>query len=405
MSLYTKEEKKKSLWHPITDEDFNIDFSKPFIVCCDDASLFIVKDFADMFNYLDEDRFYNVEAQTLSEEGKEEFREDYYGYMYLDEEFYKAIDWAKGKYIEDVKGDRERPALFVMEESGPKVFDRFDFRPSGTPAYGETPLLCRDFAATHPEIYHVEYIVNLDRVSETQLSALFRAPLDKPKTAYVVTSGEYSDYRVDGVFSDKEKADSFVLKAEDRTIEQYNIDDEKQLLEENWYGINVFISKSSKVKNVSVKDLSKYNKYFDAVRFTLRKDADDYFSFYLKALNRDKAKAIALERFHALLAVESSHFPMLRWTRVINTYYGSGNFLESLVFGYFDYNAYFPSDSKIERIQDMFMKIKDSLPIPLTEEQENNIDWQNLTESVCLQLMNNHGLKIEPRKDLPLEFI
>ena len=131
MSLYTKEEKKKSLWHPITDEDFEIDFGKPFIVCCDDASLFIVKDLADMFYYLDEDRFYDVKAQTLSEEGKDAFREFYYGYMYIDDEFYKAIDWAKGQYLEDVKGERERPELFVMDEIGPKVIDHFGFYPNG----------------------------------------------------------------------------------------------------------------------------------------------------------------------------------------------------------------------------------------------------------------------------------
>lgn len=403
MSLYTEQKKKKSLWHPITNEDFEIDFSKPFIVCCDDTSLFIVKDLADMFNYLDEDRFYDVKAQTLSEEGKEEFREDYYGYMYLDEEFFNAIDWAKGECIEDVKGDREKPALFVMEESGPKVFDRFDFGPSGTPAYGGAPLLRRDFAARHPELYHVEYIVNLNHVSETQLSALFRAPLDEPKTAYVVTSGEYSDYRVDGVFSDKEKANSFSAKAYGRAIERYNIDDEEQLREENWYGIDVFISKFSKVKSVLANDLCKSDKYFDAVRFTLREGADDCFSFYLKALNRDKAKAIALERFHALLAVESSHFPMLRWTRVRTPYCSSDGFQEGLVFGYFDYKAYL--SKRTERVQDLFMKIKDSLPIPLTDEDKNNIDWQNLTESVCLQLMNSHGLKVEMKKDLPIVFI
>lgn len=303
MSLYTKLEKNKSLWHPITDEDFDIDFSKPFILCADDCSLFIVEDFADMFNYLDEDRFYDVKTQTLSEEGKEEFREDYYGYMYLDEDFYNAIDCAKGECIEDVKGDRESPELFVMYESGPKVFDHFDFGPSGTPAYGDAPLLCREFAAKYPELYHVEYIVNLNRVSETQLSALFRAPLDKPKTAYVVTSGEYSDYRVDGVFSEKEKADSFAKKAEDRTIEKYNIDDEEQLRKEYWYEISIRIDNSSKVKNVSVNDLSQSGQYFDAVRFRPREGIGSCFYFYLKAIDRDKAKAIALERFHALLPV------------------------------------------------------------------------------------------------------
>ena len=406
MSLYTEQKKKKSLWHPITDEDFDIDFSKPFIVCTIESSLFIAESLKELFeDYMHEERLFDFKAQTLSEEGKEYFRENYFGYMYLDEEFYKAIDWAKGEYIEDVKGDRERPELFVMTKTRPKVFDHLCFGPSGSPAYLGTPYLRREFAARHPESYDVEYIVNLNHVSETQLSALFRAPIDEPKTAYVVTSGEYSDYSVDGVFSDKAKAYLFVNKAGDRTIEEYDIDDEEQLREECWYEIEISIYKSLKVKGVSVHNLRLLDKYFDAVRFTLRDNVNGYFSFYLKALNRDKAKAIALERFHALLAVEPSHFPMLRWTRVRKPCYGSEDFQEGLVFGYFDYKAYFCSSDRMERVQDLFMEIKDSLPIPLTDEEEDNIDWQNLTESVCLQLMNSHGLKIELEKDLPAEFI
>lgn len=404
MSLYTKEEKKKSLWHPITDEDFNIDFSKPFVVCTEDMSLFIVDGLQDLYeNYMDQEQFFDFKAQTLSEEGKEYFRDNYFGYMYLDEDFYKAIEWAKGKYLEDVKGEQERPALFAMDKYGPKVFDHFGFEMNGIPLYEGTPEMSREFAASHPGLYDVEYIVNLNRVPATSLYALFVAPLDEPKIAYVVTSGKYSDYHVDGVFSDKQKANSFVNKAYDRAIERYNIDDEEQLREENWYGIDVFISKSSKVKSVLVNDLCKSDRYFDAVSFTLREGADDCFSFYLKALNRDKAKAIALERFHALLAVESSHFPMLRWTRVRTPYCSSDGFQEGLVFGYFDYKAYL--SKRTERVQDLFMKIKDSLSIPLTDEDEDHIDWQNLTESVCLQLMDSHGLKVEMKEDLPMAFM
>lgn len=404
MSLYTKEEKKKSLWHPITDEDFNIDFSKPFVVCTEDMSLFIVDGWQDLYeNYMDQEQFFDFKAQTLSEEGKEYFRDNYFGYMYLDEDFYKAIEWAKGKYLEDVKGEQERPVLFAMDKYGPKVFDHFGFEMNGIPLYEGTPEMSREFAASHPGLYDVEYIVNLNRVPATSLYALFVAPLDEPKIAYVVTSGKYSDYHVDGVFSDKQKANSFVNKAYDRAIERYNIDDEEQLREENWYGIDVFISKSSKVKSVLVNDLCKSDRYFDAVSFTLREGADDCFLFYLKALNRDKAKAIALERFHALLAVESSHFPMLRWTRVRTPYCSSDGFQEGLVFGYFDYKAYL--SKRTERVQDLFMKIKDSLPIPLTDEDEDHIDWQNLTESVCLQLMDSHGLKVEMKEDLPMVFM
>ena len=404
MSIYTKQEKKKSLWHPITDEDFDIDFSKPFIVCCDDASLFIVKDLADMFYYMGEDRFYDVKAQSLTKEGKEQFREDYFGYMYLDDDFYNAIDCAKGECIEDVKGDRERPDLFVMYESGPKVFDRFDFGPSGTPAYGGAPLLRRDFAARHPELYHVEYIVNMNHVPETQLSALFRAPLDEPKTAYVVTSGEYSDYHIDGVFSDKEKADFFADKDNDRSVEEYDIDDEQMLRQEDWYKVEIYVGQSLESKDVSVRKLSynSENKPFDAVMFSKTQEDRRYFSFYLAAINRGKAKAIALERFHALLAVESSHFPMLRCVRIVDPW-RRYKIWESLVFGYFDYKAYF-RPSGIEKTQDLFMKIKDYLPIPLTEEDEDNIDWQNLTEETCLQLMRSHGLDIELKKDLSYNF-
>ena len=404
MSLYTKQEKVKSLWHPITDEDFDIDFSKPFVVCTEEMSLFIVNGLRDLYeSYMDEEQFFDFKAQILSEEGKEYFRENYYGYMYLDEDFYKAIEWAKGKYLEDVKGEQERPVLFVMDEYGPNVLDHFGFDMNGIPLYEGTPEMSREFAASHPGLYNVEYIVNLNRVPATSLYALFVAPLDEPKTAYVVTSGQYSDYHVDGVFSDKQKANSFVNKAYDRAIERYNIDDEEQLREENWYGIDVFISKSSKVKSVLVNDLCKSDRYFDVVSFTLREGADDCFSFYLKALNRDKAKAIALERFHALLAVESSHFPMLRWTRVRTPYCSSDGFQEGLVFGYFDYKAYL--SKRTERVQDLFMKIKDSLPIPLTDEDKDHIDWQNLTESVCLQLMDSHGLKVEMKEDLPMVFM
>lgn len=55
MSLYTKVEKKKSLWHPITDEDFDIDFSKSFIVCTEEVSLLIVDGLQDLYeNYMDQ---------------------------------------------------------------------------------------------------------------------------------------------------------------------------------------------------------------------------------------------------------------------------------------------------------------------------------------------------------------
>ena len=404
MSLYTKEEKVKSLWHPITDEDFEIDFSKPFFVYSESGLIFIVDDMDDMYIMASNKSFYDFETQTLTEKGKDWFRSQYFGYMYIDDDFFKAIDRAKGKCIEDVKGEREVAPLFVMYKDGCMyVTDFFDFFDDGSPG---TNSVCfsRTYIVEHSDEDPIDYIVNLNHVSETQLSALFREPLDKPKTAYVVTSGEYSDYHIDGVFSDKEKAVFFADKDNDRSVEEYDIDDEQMLRQEDWYKVEIYVGHSLESKDVSVRKLSynSENKPFDAVMFSKTQEDRMYFSFYLAAINRGNAKAIALERFHALLAVETSHFPMLRCVRIVDPW-RRYKIWESLVFGYFDYKAYF-RPCGIEKTQDLFMKIKDYLPIPLTEEDEDNIDWQNLTEETCLQLMRSHGLDIELKKDLSYNF-
>lgn len=178
MSIYTEQKKTKSLWYPITDEDFNLDFGKPIMFCTEEGSLYIVDGLDDLFeNYMDEERFFDFKAKTLSEEGKEQLRGDCYGYMYLDEKFYEAIEWAEGKYIEDVKSARERPEVFVMTKVGPRVFSHFDFERDVSPLSYSTNELSKDFAQKYPESYLVDYIVNLEWVPQTSLSALFIAPL------------------------------------------------------------------------------------------------------------------------------------------------------------------------------------------------------------------------------------
>lgn len=74
MSLYTKQEKVKSLWYPITDEDFEIDFSKPFFVYTENGIIFIANDMDDMYMMASNKSFYNRETQTLTEKGKDCFR-------------------------------------------------------------------------------------------------------------------------------------------------------------------------------------------------------------------------------------------------------------------------------------------------------------------------------------------
>lgn len=400
MSLYTETEKTKSLWHPITDEDFNIDFSKPVVLCEVDCSLSLVDGIVDMYDHADDWDFYNKEAQNLTEKGKDWFRDMYFGYMYIDDEFYEAIKpFSKNNCIDQVKGTTNRPDLFIKYKDGEvRVLCSYDFYMDGSYKKSYT---------TSPIGYNgapIEYVVNLRCCPRTTMYVLFAQPVVPLKTAFVVTSGEYSDYRVDGVFSDKEKAEFFADKDNDRSIEEYDIDDEQLLRQENWYEVKIYVGESLEPKDFRVLKLSYTagNKLFDAVMFSKTGDDNRYFSFYLAAINRGKAKAIALERFHALLAVEPSHFPMLRWVRIVDPF-RDYKIWESLVFGYFDYKAYF-CPVGIEKTQDLFTKIKNALPIPLTEEDEDSLDWQNLTEEVCLQLMRSHGLDIELKKDLSYVF-
>ncbi|MBR2248771.1 MAG: hypothetical protein IJ880_17455 [Bacilli bacterium] len=47
-------------------------------------------------------------------------------------------------------------------------------------------------------------------------------------TVYVVTDGEYSDYHIVGIFSDREKAEICVaIKTEDGGVEEWDVDDIK----------------------------------------------------------------------------------------------------------------------------------------------------------------------------------
>lgn len=45
------------------------------------------------------------------------------------------------------------------------------------------------------------------------------------KTIYIVTSGEYSDYKIEAVFTDESVADDFAADGPDRQVEEWGVDD------------------------------------------------------------------------------------------------------------------------------------------------------------------------------------
>ncbi len=401
MSIFTERETSKSLWHPITDDDYNIDFSKPVMLFTDEGGIILVEGIDDMNDYIDDETYFDRKAQSLTDSGKEYFRGYYYAYMYIDEDFFKAITptepWPWHRSIGDVKGTAERPYLFIMYENGDMLaLSHFDFDMNGSideKKYSTSPYWqdCEGCRNNSP----IKYVVNLDHCLQTTLSAIFLQPIEPLSKVYVVTSGDYSDYHIDGVFTTEANANLFAEKDSARGIEEFDTDEERLLQQKHWWKVYIELSLESKVGTASVYSIGNWHwdECFDTVSFSQGDNKNPTFCLTVAANKKEKARAIALERFHALLAVEETHFPLLRKVLLKDKdlYHVYQN---SFVFGYFDYKIYVNDTG---RLQDVFMKVKSQLPKPLTEEEEDEIDWQNLTEDYCLELMSKHGLNLEQR--------
>lgn len=151
MSVYTEQKKIKSLWRPITDDDFDIDFSLPVLLFSDEGSITFVKSKDELEVFFDGCEIFEEDGKSISDDLKNHFRNFYYGYMYVDEAFFNAVGPFKGKCIEDVKGTTERTAMFVMFDDGDMdVLDIFDFRQDGTLySHSLSPKPCSYFVNLH----------------------------------------------------------------------------------------------------------------------------------------------------------------------------------------------------------------------------------------------------------------
>ncbi len=120
-------------WIRITDDDFDVDFSKPVIIFTDEGSLFAVSDIDDMNDYTDDESFYDRNNKCLTEEGKDLFRSWFIRYIYADDDF---MEMAKREATDDyhaAMSDEKLPERFVQFENGEwNVLDYFDFDSSKT---------------------------------------------------------------------------------------------------------------------------------------------------------------------------------------------------------------------------------------------------------------------------------
>jgi len=126
---------------------------------------------------------------------------------------------------------------------------------------------------------------------------------------FVVTSGEYSDYRIDRVFSTRQKATEYLdTKDDNYTLEVFDIDEPIERRTQI-YEISFELDKK-KVWRVStyydkrLKDLIHIGgRYFNNVK-TL--------DIYIESDSRKRALKIASERYGAIIAGEQTMYPYLR---------------------------------------------------------------------------------------------
>lgn len=136
------------------------------------------------------------------------------------------------------------------------------------------------------------------------------------KKIYIVTSGNYSDYSIDAVFSTKEKAVDYVEQHGTYfRIEEYDIGEEVEKKAQLW--VMIFSIKDNKLLQAYVTD-GEENKKVDTCY--IDKSFTDEIRFYVYADSMNSAVKIASERF---AAVKANEYIWIRLTRPCLTTYGT----------------------------------------------------------------------------------
>jgi hypothetical protein len=126
---------------------------------------------------------------------------------------------------------------------------------------------------------------------------------------FVVTTGEYSDYTIDRVFSTRKKALEYLdTKDNEYRLEVFDLDEP---IERNTHVYEIsFELDKKKVWNVSIACDKRYKDmiHIGGPYFNNRKTLD----IYVESDSRKRALKIASERYGAIIAGEQTMYPYLR---------------------------------------------------------------------------------------------
>ncbi|MBO5080351.1 MAG: hypothetical protein J6B82_05665 [Bacteroidaceae bacterium] len=133
------------------------------------------------------------------------------------------------------------------------------------------------------------------------------------KKVYAVTSGEYSDYHIKGIFDSREKAEEYInysTYSDLNDIEEYNLNEPPDKGEKIFEIRSDFENIDCKIVGDSPEPMM-YKDLMHIMNFGLG-DRKQYIYFYICADTRDRAIKIASERLRQVKAEEHFRFPMLR---------------------------------------------------------------------------------------------
>lgn len=131
------------------------------------------------------------------------------------------------------------------------------------------------------------------------------------KKIYIVTSGEYSDYHIDAVFSTQELAEDYIQQnGTDYIIEEYNLNEEVEKKTQLWN--IVFCVEDGELHEANPTIHNKDNVVDTCSIFESHYWRKTCIHFYVDADSMDRAVKIARERF---TAVKANEYIWLRLTR------------------------------------------------------------------------------------------
>ena len=134
------------------------------------------------------------------------------------------------------------------------------------------------------------------------------------KKIYIVTSGDYSEYNINAVFTTKEKANEYIQQhGTEYRVEEYNLDEEVDKEVKLWR-IDISLKDNSliEVSALAYRDKDYQDKRRDtcSVYETFRNG--NCMKFFVDADSMDKAIKIVSERF---AAIKANEYIWLRLTR------------------------------------------------------------------------------------------